>query len=100
MILSEDEFIEEKDLPQKMMEQHSIPNSTYNSNHTTMPEILEEIEKKMIIDAIEKENSTRKAANFLGVTQSLLMRRIRKYNIKLVVEESKTFVKQHHEESE
>lgn len=98
VILSEDEFIEEKDLPQKMMEQHMISKSPYISNNATMTEILEEIEKKMIIDALETENSTRKAANFLGVTQSLLMRRVRKYNIKLVVEESKTFVKQHYEE--
>lgn len=93
VILSEDQFIEEKDLPQKMVEQHTMSNSPYISNHGTMTEILEEMEKKMIIDALEKENSTRKAANFLGVTQSLLMRRIKKYNIELVVEESKTFVK-------
>lgn len=93
VILSEDELIEEKDLPQKMMKQNIISNVPYHSNKTTMPEILEEMEKKMIIDAIEKENSTRKAAKFLGVTQSLLMRRIRKYNIQLVVEESRTFVR-------
>lgn len=93
VILSEDKIIEEKDLPQKMIEQNFNPNIPYHSNKATMPELLEEMEKKMIIDAIEKENSTRKAANFLGVTQSLLMRRIRKYNIQLVVEESKTLVK-------
>ncbi|RST71991.1 PAS domain S-box protein [Siminovitchia acidinfaciens] len=93
VILSEDEFIEEKDLPQKMVEQHMSSNSPYISDRGTMTEILEEMEKKMIIDALEKENSTRKAAKFLGVSQSLLMRRIKKYNIQLVVEESKTFVK-------
>ncbi|WP_144552868.1 sigma-54-dependent Fis family transcriptional regulator [Peribacillus simplex] len=93
VILSEDELIEDKDLPQKMMKQKITSSVPYHSNKATMPEILEEMEKKMIIDAIEKGNSTRKAAKFLGVTQSLLMRRIRKYNIQLVVEESKTFVK-------
>lgn len=93
VILSEEELIEEKDLPQKMMKQNTTSNVSYHSNKVTMPEVLEEMEKKMIIDAIEREHSTRKAAKFLGVTQSLLMRRIRKYNIQLVVEESKTFVK-------
>lgn len=94
VILSEGDVIEEKDLPQKMVRQHMIPDPIHPTNHATMPEILEEMEKKMIIEALEKENSTRKAAKFLGVTQSLLMRRIRKYNIELVVEESKTYVKQ------
>ena len=93
VILSEDELIEEKDLPQKMMKHNITSNISFNSTESTMPEILEEMERKMIIDALEKEHSTRKAAKFLGVTQSLLMRRIRKYNIELVVEESKTFVK-------
>lgn len=93
VILSERKFIEEKDLPQKMMEPQPTSSASYLSKHSTMPEILEDIEKKMIIDALEKENSTRKAANLLGVTQSLLMRRVKKYNINLIVEESKTFVK-------
>ncbi|MGX9134288.1 sigma-54 interaction domain-containing protein [Rummeliibacillus sp. JY-2-4R] len=92
VILSEDEIIEEIDLPQKMIEQNDNFNLPNNLNKATMQEILEEMEKKMIIDALEKENSTRKAAKILGVTQSLLMRRIRKYNIQLIVEESKTFV--------
>ncbi|MFD1708805.1 sigma-54 interaction domain-containing protein [Siminovitchia sediminis] len=93
VILSEDEFIEEKDLPQKMVDQNIHSNSPYIPQNGTMTEVLEEMEKKMIIDALEKEKSTRKAAKFLGVTQSLLMRRIKKYNIQLIVEESKTFVK-------
>lgn len=93
VILSEDKVIEEKDLPQKMIRRNMLSSPPSHSNHATMPEILEEMEKKMIIDALEKENSTRKAAKYLGVTQSLLMRRIRKYNIQLVVEASKSFVK-------
>lgn len=93
VILSEEEMIEEKDLPQKMMKQNVDSNVLYHSNKATMPEVLEDMERKMIIDAIGRENSTRKAAKRLGVTQSLLMRRIRKYNIELMVEESKTFVK-------
>ncbi|GIO24135.1 sigma-54-dependent Fis family transcriptional regulator [Oceanobacillus sp. J11TS1] len=94
VILSEEEVIEEKDLPQKMVKQNIHFDVSNHLRNATMPEILEETERKMIIDALEKEKSTRKAAKFLGVTQSLLMRRIRKYNIQLVVEESKTFVKQ------
>ncbi|WP_110927429.1 sigma-54 interaction domain-containing protein [Bacillus massiliglaciei] len=92
VILSDDELIEEKDLPQKMMKQNVMPNGLL-SNKTTMPEMLDEIERRMIIEALEKENSTRKAAKLLGVTQSLLMRRIKKHHIQLVAEERKTFVK-------
>ncbi|KAB7707189.1 PAS domain-containing protein [Bacillus aerolatus] len=87
VILSE-KLIEEKDLPQKMIQQYRDPKAvTASLNHTTMPDLLEEMEKNMILEALEKKKSTRKAAKYLGVTQSLLMRRVKKYNIQLVEEE-------------
>lgn len=38
-------------------------------------------EKNMILKDLEKEKSTRKAAQQLRVTQFLLLRRVRKYGI-------------------
>lgn len=93
VILSEDDMIEEKDLPQKMVKQLTPSSVPYPTRNKTMTEVLEEMERNMIIEALEKEGSTRKAAKFLGVTQSLLMRRIKKYHIQLEVEESKSYIK-------
>ncbi|WP_026583211.1 sigma-54 interaction domain-containing protein [Bacillus sp. J33] len=79
-----DDTIEEKDLPQKMMENQQLPQYMKQLNQLdSMPELLESIERNMIIEALKKEKSTRKAAQQLGVTQSLLMRRVRKYGIQL-----------------
>ncbi|GAA2701367.1 hypothetical protein GCM10009865_09420 [Aeromicrobium ponti] len=49
--------------------------------YNSMPKLLESIERNVILDALKKEKSTRKGAQKLGVTQSLLMRRVRKYGI-------------------
>lgn len=91
VILSEGEEITEEDLPQKMIERRTAEGLAV-PEEATLFEALEAVEKQMIIDALEREQSTRKAAKCLGVSQSLIMRRVKKYNIKLQVEESRTFI--------
>jgi transcriptional regulator with PAS, ATPase and Fis domain len=49
--------------------------------HETLPAMLERIEKEMIEAAYVQHSSTRKTANALGMTQSALMRRIKKFGI-------------------
>lgn len=53
------------------------------SEENTLTNYLEEIEKEIIIKAYKKYRTTRVTADKLGVTQSLLMRRIKKYNIEI-----------------
>ncbi|PWW31373.1 PAS domain S-box-containing protein [Cytobacillus oceanisediminis] len=85
-----DQTIDEKDLPQKMMENLHLPDYRKQTDpYNSMPELLENIERNMILDALKKEKSTRKAAQKLGVTQSLLMRRVRKYGIDVHAESAK-----------
>ncbi|MEH7107309.1 sigma-54 interaction domain-containing protein [Bacillus sp. JJ1764] len=72
--------IEITDLSNKVIQEvqqrsHSIINGQSLSDY------LEGIEKKMIQDALQEHKSTRKAAHALGITQSSLMRRIRKFNL-------------------
>ncbi|RKJ14841.1 transcriptional regulator, partial [Butyricicoccus sp. 1XD8-22] len=89
VILSEEEVITEIDLPHKMIQQdYKITPSSTNP----LPKVLEEIEKELIIDAIKKGKSTRNAAKLLGVSQSYIMRKVKKFNIQLE-EEYKTVVK-------
>lgn len=84
VVLSE-QNITMNDLPRKMLQKTLDSTSfTYPVKGQTMPEYLEMIEKDILLKALDQEESTRKAAKALGVTQSLLMRRIRKYNIKLL----------------
>lgn len=49
----------------------------------TLNEIVEKLEKTFIEDSYSEHQSTRKAAKALGITQSALMRRIKKYAIDL-----------------
>src|SRR5699024_7116533 len=92
VILSEGDEITPSDLPQKMMSKKYAPGRRIDILNKPMPEYLETIEKELIITALNKTHSTRKAAEFLGVSQSLIMRRIKKYNLQLSYRESKTYV--------
>lgn len=92
VILSEGDEITPYDLPQKMMSKKYAPDKRIDILNKPMPEYLETIEKELIITALNKTHSTRKAAEFLGVSQSLIMRRIKKYNLQLSYRESKTYV--------
>jgi transcriptional regulator with PAS, ATPase and Fis domain len=87
LVILSDNIIDEKDLPQKMMKnQQLISFMDQGNQYNSMPELLESIEKNIILDALRNEKSTRKAAQKLGITQSLLMRRVKKYQIDIQVD--------------
>jgi TyrR family helix-turn-helix protein len=44
-------------------------------------DVVNEFEKQMITEALEKYGSTRKAANAIGISQSQLIRKKKKYGI-------------------
>lgn len=54
-----------------------------DQSRLTLHERLEKVEVEMIVSALKLHKTTRKAASALGVTQSLLMRRMKKYEIQL-----------------
>lgn len=47
-----------------------------------LSEIIESVEKRMIEQALKKHRTTRKTAKALGITQTSLIRRLKKYNIR------------------
>jgi PAS domain S-box-containing protein len=49
----------------------------------SLPQMVERIEKEAIVRSLTRQRSTRKAAKELGITQSALMRRLKKYNLKV-----------------
>ncbi|MFJ8265959.1 sigma-54 interaction domain-containing protein [Peribacillus asahii] len=89
LVILSDEQIEGKDLKQHMIQQSRGIGVINSINYTSMTNLIEEIEKNMIVEALEKNKSTRKAAKYLGVTQSLLMRRVKKYNIRITEDNEK-----------
>ncbi|WP_447555168.1 sigma-54 interaction domain-containing protein [Vreelandella sp. EE22] len=61
--------------------EHDIDGTRYK----TLPERMEAIERNVITQALDNQGSTRKAAESLGVTQSWLMRRLKRYRIEKAV---------------
>ncbi|MGE5702784.1 MAG: sigma-54 interaction domain-containing protein [Clostridia bacterium] len=74
------------DLPEELRMISAIDDSLLIlGGNLSLTERIEKIEGELIIQALKQHKSTRKAAAALGITQSLLMRRVKKYGI--VVEE-------------
>lgn len=75
--------IKKTDLSEKVLgEVHHKEHSYFNQNEQSLSDYLEGIEKRAVKEAIEEHQSTRKAAQSLGITQSSLMRRLKKYNLR------------------
>ncbi len=71
------------DLPEEIRSIHSVPENILSmDSNLTLTQRTEKFEREMIIQALDYHKTTRKAAAALGISQSLLMRRIRKYGIR------------------
>lgn len=73
-LMSEDGFIREGDLPQnvKKIEEFSL------LNEGDLKKMLNDIEIKTLKAAVEKYGSTRKAAKYLNISQSSIVRKLKK----------------------
>ncbi|MEA4827952.1 MAG: TyrR/PhhR family helix-turn-helix DNA-binding protein [Clostridium sp.] len=69
----------------KITEKDIIINDEFDKDYikqsTSLKETLGEVEKEIIVEALKNNKSIRKAAKQLGVTHTLLVNRIKKYNI-------------------
>jgi len=82
VIIAPEHEIQVKDLPAHMREQevNAFDLSSFNRGDS-LNEVLESVEKSIISKAYAQFKTTRKTAEELGVSQSLLMRRLKKYNL-------------------
>lgn len=81
VITSKFEEITEEDLPEKMRESYAGGAHKYMQEKETLPEAVERMEREIVYQALEKHQTTRRAAEALGITQSAIMRRIKKYDL-------------------
>ncbi|KAB7704057.1 PAS domain-containing protein [Bacillus aerolatus] len=84
VIIAAHDEIRLEDLPSHLQTQEKL---VFNLNKyekgKSLTDILETIEREIIEEAYSEFKTTRKTAEELGITQSLLMRRVRKYKMKL-----------------
>ncbi|GEK59931.1 PAS domain S-box protein [Marinococcus halophilus] len=85
VITSSTDLIVAEELPDKLKiyEEKSPSRYVPDMEKQSLPSYLEDVEKQAIIKAFQKNGSSRKAADALGITQSAFMRRVKKYNLAL-----------------
>jgi transcriptional regulator with PAS, ATPase and Fis domain len=88
VITAKHDEIQVSDLPEELRSISSWEESLLSMGSSLpLTERTERFERELIIQALKLHKTTRKAAAALGITQSLLMRRIRKYKIRQEHEE-------------
>lgn len=83
IVMSETEVVDHLDLPKDVVgrESESTLLDTVWSDHMTLKEILENVEKKVMLQAVQKYKNQSAAAAALGVSQPTIARRLKKYKI-------------------
>ncbi|WJQ83786.1 sigma-54 interaction domain-containing protein [Brevibacillus brevis] len=83
VITSKLDEIQVSDLPEELRSIRELEEGILSLGSLSLTDRMEKIEMEFILQALRTHKTTRKTAAVLGITQSLLMRRIRKYGIQL-----------------
>lgn len=75
VITSDDDIITIENLPDHLLGVEELPRTK------SLKDTLEQVERKIIRDAIKKYKTTRKAAEALGVSQSTIVKKMKRLNI-------------------
>lgn len=82
VVMSESDKILPCDLPDPVFQKGNGKNPVVeNFMNISLKEALEGLEMNLIKDALERYQSTRKAARYLGINQSTIVRKASKYNL-------------------
>ncbi|MDL1955702.1 MAG: sigma-54 dependent transcriptional regulator [Candidatus Desulfofervidus auxilii] len=84
VVLCSGKEIKPEHLPEELREEKRTPSSLLENlpKNLTLPQLLEEIEIRLIRQALAESNFIQaKAARLLGITKSLLQYKIKKYNL-------------------
>ncbi len=83
VIISKADIIQVHDLPEEIRNTNKFENLFSFESAFSLNEKIKQIETELILKAYRLHGTTRKAADALGITQSSLMRRVKKYGIQL-----------------
>ncbi|MCX8022242.1 MAG: sigma-54 dependent transcriptional regulator [Syntrophorhabdaceae bacterium] len=76
LVLTRGDYISKEDLPSL------IDNGEHGTTNGNIKDVVESVEKKMIIDALEKTDWVQtKAASVIGISERMLRYKMKKYNI-------------------
>ena len=81
-LITNHEIIDYFDLPDYIQQQAAEESLFYRISddpQLTLPEILESVEKKILIDAYKKYGTTTKVAKVLGISQPSVSLKLKKY---------------------
>ncbi|WP_100401401.1 sigma-54 interaction domain-containing protein [Bacillus sp. FJAT-42315] len=81
IVMSENERIQLSDLPEHIIGKIEQPQNIIENQ--PLRQYIDTVEKNYILYALKKGKTTRKAAEFLDIPQSTLMRKIKKHDIQL-----------------
>ena len=74
--------IEVKDLPEEVLKRDSSLELSFSYSQKSLPEIVSEIEKKLILEALREENFVKtRAAKRLGISERVLRYKMKIYGI-------------------
>jgi len=82
VVLTPSDFIDLEDLPSHVRMEDSKMGYHLRRNGWNLPKVVEKTEREMIIRALKTFKSQRKAAGPLGIDQSTLARKVKRYGIR------------------
>ncbi len=82
VITSSHDIILPDNLPKHILEGKESKHLISIPNSSNLKEIMEDVERQIINDAVTKHKTTRNVAKILGVSQPTIVRKMNKYNIK------------------
>jgi DNA-binding NtrC family response regulator len=85
-VLSSSKQIEVGDLPTHIQPENSFLKTEGKEKYGNLPQAVERLEKKMIVDAFKLYSNQVKVALHLNINQSTLSRKLKKYKLKGVIQ--------------
>ncbi len=80
IIMTPNKTIEENDIDKLFCASDIVVSN--DNNQKTLPEILADVEKKVLLAALREYKTTRQIGEVLGIDQSTVVKKLKKYNIK------------------
>jgi transcriptional regulator with PAS, ATPase and Fis domain len=81
VVLSQDDIIQMEDLPDHVRHPHADADDWLDSGASNLSHAVERVEKTLILHALKSCGTQRKAAHLLGINQSTLARKAKRYGI-------------------